>query len=53
MSERLLDLAERPLYLRFENSCLVLEDREKLQPPLSIPVGEPMALSPEPPGRGL
>ncbi len=40
MSERILDLAERALYLRCENECLVLEDRQGGAPPTSLPLGE-------------
>lgn len=40
MSERILDLVDKTLYLRCENECLVLEDREGEAPPTFLPLRE-------------
>jgi CRISP-associated protein Cas1 len=44
MSERILDLAERPLHVRTENECLVLEDRDQERAKTSIPLQEVAAV---------
>jgi CRISPR-associated protein Cas1 len=44
MSERILDLAERPLHIRTENECLVLEDRENDRAKTSVPLQEVSAV---------
>lgn len=40
MSERLIDLSDRPCHLRLENGCLVLQDKSGEAPPITIPLGE-------------